>query len=74
VRTRAIAQIERLAEQSGGFGCYLLMAHEWANPEASRRSYELLARYVMPPPSEPRNRRSPCSSSRSDARPGTFGS
>ena len=44
----AIAQIERLAEQSGGFGCYLLMAHEWANPEATRRSYELFARYVMP--------------------------
>ena len=44
----AIAQIERLAEQSGGFGCYLLMAHEWADPEATRRSYELFARYVMP--------------------------
>ena len=44
----AIAQIERLREQSGGFGCYLLMAHEWANPEATRRSYELFARYVMP--------------------------
>ena len=44
----AIAQIERLAQQSGGFGCYLLMAHEWADPEATRRSYELFARYVMP--------------------------
>jgi limonene 1,2-monooxygenase len=44
----AIVQIERLAEQSGGFGCYLLMAHEWADPEATRRSYELFARYVMP--------------------------
>ena len=44
----AIAQIERLAQQSGGFGCYLLMAHEWADPAATRRSYELFARYVMP--------------------------
>jgi len=44
----AIVQIERLVEQSGGFGCYLLMAHEWADPEATRRSYELFARYVMP--------------------------
>lgn len=44
----AVAQIERLVEQSGGFGCYLMMAHEWANPEATRRSYELFARYVMP--------------------------
>ena len=44
----AVSQIERLVEQSGGFGCYLMMAHEWANPEATRRSYELFARYVMP--------------------------
>jgi limonene 1,2-monooxygenase len=44
----AIVQIERLAQQSGGFGCYLLMAHEWADPEATRRSYDLFARYVMP--------------------------
>jgi len=44
----AVAQIERLQEQSGGFGCLLLMAHEWADREETRRSYELLARYVMP--------------------------
>ena len=44
----AVAQIERLQQQSGGFGCYLLMAHEWADPQATRRSYELFARYVMP--------------------------
>jgi limonene 1,2-monooxygenase len=44
----AIGQIERLAQQSGGFGCYLMMAHEWADPEATRRSYELFARHVMP--------------------------
>jgi limonene 1,2-monooxygenase len=43
------AQIERLIKQSnGGFGAYMLLAHEWANPEATRRSYELIARYVMP--------------------------
>jgi len=44
----AIVQIERLQEQSGGFGCLLQMAHEWADREATRRSYELIARYVMP--------------------------
>jgi len=44
----AIAQIERLQEQSGGFGTYLLMAHEWADREQTRRSYELFAREVMP--------------------------
>ncbi len=43
------AQIERLAKQSnGGFGAYLMMAHEWANPEATKRSFELVARRVMP--------------------------
>jgi limonene 1,2-monooxygenase len=43
-----IAQLERLEEQSGGFGAFLVTAHEWANREATRRSYELIARYVMP--------------------------
>jgi limonene 1,2-monooxygenase len=44
----AIAQIRRLEEQSGGFGTFLVMAHEWADREATLRSYELLAREVMP--------------------------
>ena len=43
------AQIERLIKQSnGGFGAYLLLAHNWANPQATLRSYELIARNVMP--------------------------
>ena len=44
----AIAQIERLQAQTGGFGAYLLMAHEWASPAASASSYELIARAVFP--------------------------
>jgi limonene 1,2-monooxygenase len=44
----AVAQIERLIDQSGGFGTYLLMAHEWADREATLHSYELFAREVMP--------------------------
>jgi limonene 1,2-monooxygenase len=44
----AVAQIQRLAQQSGGFGTYLLMAHEWADREATNHSYELFAREVMP--------------------------
>jgi limonene 1,2-monooxygenase len=44
----AAAQVQRLVDQSGGFGSMLLMAHEWANPEATRRSYELIAQHVMP--------------------------
>jgi len=43
-----IAQIDRLEEQSGGFGAFLSIGHDWANREATRRSYELIARYVMP--------------------------
>ncbi len=43
------AQIERLRVQSnGGFGAYLMLAHNWANPMATRHSYELIARHVMP--------------------------
>ncbi len=44
----AIAQIERLEQQSGGFGALLLMDHNWAEWSRKKRSYELLARYVMP--------------------------
>ena len=43
-----IAQIERLERQSGGFGVFLDMAHNWADFAATGRSYELIARYVMP--------------------------
>jgi limonene 1,2-monooxygenase len=43
------AQIERLWKQSdGGFGSYLQLAHDWATPDRKFRSYELLARHVMP--------------------------
>ena len=43
------AQIERLRAQSnGGFGAYLMLAHNWANQQATLRSYELIARHVMP--------------------------
>ncbi len=44
----AIGQLERLETQSGGYGCYLQMAHEWADREQTLKSYELMARYVMP--------------------------
>ena len=45
----AIAQIERLQAQSnGGFGAYLMLAHNWADPAATHKSYELIARHVMP--------------------------
>ncbi len=43
-----IAGIERLEELSGGFGGLLVMVQDWATRENQRRSYELMARYVMP--------------------------
>jgi limonene 1,2-monooxygenase len=44
----AIRQIERLREQSGGFGTFLVFGHEWADRAQTFRSYELFAQYVMP--------------------------
>jgi limonene 1,2-monooxygenase len=44
----AVNQIESLAKQSGGFGVYLMMAHDWVRPDAMRRHYELFAQHVMP--------------------------
>ncbi|MBB5157752.1 LLM class flavin-dependent oxidoreductase [Saccharopolyspora phatthalungensis] len=44
----AAEQVQRLVDQSGGFGAMLLMAHDWANPAATKRSYELIAQHVMP--------------------------
>ncbi len=44
-----VAQIHELIEQSnGGFGAYMTLAHNWANPHATNKSFELFAREVMP--------------------------
>lgn len=43
-----VAGIQRLAEQSGGYGGFLVQTVDWASRESMLRSYELLARYVMP--------------------------
>ena len=43
-----IEAIERLDERSGGFGGFLVQAQDWAPRDKLLRSYELLARYVMP--------------------------
>lgn len=44
----AVAQVQRLIDQSGGFGSFLLQAHDWANPAATTRSFELIAQHVFP--------------------------
>jgi limonene 1,2-monooxygenase len=44
----AVERLRELESESGGFGTFLLMGHEWANPDATRRSLELFAQHVMP--------------------------
>jgi limonene 1,2-monooxygenase len=44
----AVAKVQSLVDQSGGFGTFLMFGHDWASPEATRRSFELFAQYVMP--------------------------
>jgi limonene 1,2-monooxygenase len=44
----AIAALTKIQERSGGIGGILGLAHEWATPEKTLRSYELWARYVAP--------------------------
>jgi limonene 1,2-monooxygenase len=44
----AIAEIERMLAETGGFGGLMLTTHEWTATDKLRRSYELFARYVMP--------------------------
>ncbi len=44
-----IKGIQRLVDLSdGGFGGFMFRAHEWADREATWRSFELFARWVMP--------------------------
>jgi limonene 1,2-monooxygenase len=44
----AIELIERLQQKQGEFGCFLQMSHNWADWEATKKSYELYARFVVP--------------------------
>jgi limonene 1,2-monooxygenase len=44
-----VRHFERLWQGSdGGFGAVLLLAHNWADWDATKRSYELMARFVHP--------------------------
>jgi limonene 1,2-monooxygenase len=40
--------LERFWQKTGGFGCMLMLAHDWANFEATKKSYEMFMRYVLP--------------------------
>lgn len=43
-----IGALERLEKQTGGYGGFLVLAHDWATREQTLRSYELMARHVIP--------------------------
>ena len=43
-----VAMIQRIMELTGGFGCVVGFVHDWANRENTRRSWDMVARYVVP--------------------------
>ena len=44
----AIKQVDRLYAKQGEFGAFLQLAHNWGNWDATKKSYELYARHVVP--------------------------
>ncbi len=40
--------IRRMVDVTGGFGTVIGFAHDWANPANTARSWDLVARYVIP--------------------------
>ncbi|HEU0216541.1 MAG TPA: LLM class flavin-dependent oxidoreductase [Stellaceae bacterium] len=44
----AVAYVDRLMKGSGGFGVLCELAQNWADWEATKRHYELMARFVHP--------------------------
>lgn len=44
----AVRTIGDLYDSSGGFGGFMILAHEWASTPKTLHSYELFARYVAP--------------------------
>jgi len=43
-----VKAIKRVMTISGGAGAIVGFAHDWANPENTRRSWDMVARYVIP--------------------------
>jgi len=43
-----VERIKSVLEISGGFGTVVGFAHDWANPENTMRSWDMVARYVVP--------------------------
>jgi len=43
-----VKSLRDMMKLTGGFGTVIGFAHDWANPEATLRSWDLIARYVIP--------------------------
>jgi len=43
-----VAKIRDIVKVSGGVGTIVCFVHDWANPENTRRSWDMVARYVIP--------------------------
>ena len=43
-----VKTIKKLMEVSGGVGHIIGFVHDWANPQDTRRSWDMVARYVVP--------------------------
>jgi limonene 1,2-monooxygenase len=43
-----VARIKQVLDLSGGFGTVVGFVHDWANPENTMRSWDMVARYVVP--------------------------
>jgi len=43
-----VRTIKSVLKVSGGFGTVVGFVHDWANPENTRRSWDMVARYVVP--------------------------
>jgi limonene 1,2-monooxygenase len=43
-----VARIKSVLDVSGGFGTVVGFVHDWANPENTARSWDMVARYVVP--------------------------
>ena len=43
-----VARIHQMMELTGGFGCVIGFVHDWANREDTLRSWDMVARYVIP--------------------------
>src|SRR5438094_9581448 len=43
-----VARIKSILDISGGFGTVVGFVHDWANPENTMRSWDMVARYVVP--------------------------